>query len=218
MNKKIIVIFGLTLVALIIVYLYSFGPLAGLRTAISINPASQKPVLVPNTSMPNKLVGTSTNATSTRSSSLAQGPLQEFRNRDMVQNYYHVSIPGDWHATSTKAGTYAVSYPNGSGTIGLIDIPDNSTPELFVLSQEIPALKKLQGYSEVSYASTTVSGNLSYKIIYDALDKGQMMTHERVYITGQDHAGLMDLAVPAASWSKMSILIDTVVNSFHWDQ
>ncbi|MDE2037725.1 MAG: hypothetical protein KGI69_00675 [Patescibacteria group bacterium] len=211
MNKKIIVIFGLTVIALIIVYLYSFGPLAGLRTALSINPASQKPIIV-NQNAP--VTGGGAAATTTANVAL----VQEFKNRDMVQNYYHVSLPADWHATSTKPGEYAVSYPGGSGTIGLIDIPDNSTPELFILSQQEPALKKLPGYSKVSYASTTVNGNISYKLVYDALDNGVAMTHERAYITGQDHAALIDLSAPASAWPNMSGAIEAVIGSFHWDQ
>ena len=211
MNKKIIVIFGLTVIALIIVYMYSFGPLAGLRTALSINPASQKPIIV-NQNTP--ATGGGVAATTTASVAL----VQEFKNRDMVQNYYHVSLPADWHATSTKPGEYAVSYSSGSGTIGLIDIPDNSTPELFILSEQEPALKKLPGYSEVNYASTTVNGNISYKLVYDALDNGVAMTHERVYVTGQDHAALIDLSASASAWPHMSGSIGAVVGSFHWDK
>ncbi|MBU6427239.1 hypothetical protein KGQ27_03335 [Patescibacteria group bacterium] len=223
MNKKIIAIFGLTIVALAAVYLYSFGPLAGLRTALSINPASAKPIITSGAAGGTvSTASASTSAAAATSSPFGNAALvQEFRNRDMAQNHYRISIPADWHAGSIAPGKYAVSYSGGSGTIGLIDIPDNSTPELFILSQEEPALKKLPGYARVSYGSAKVNGNLSYKLVYKIYKTsagGQSLEHERVYVTGQDHAALIDLSASETDWQRAAKVFDAVVGSFHWDQ
>ena len=57
MNKKVIAILLLTIGALVVLYLYSFGPLSYKRTAAQVNPASLKPATAGNVTINNKNVG-----------------------------------------------------------------------------------------------------------------------------------------------------------------
>src|SRR3977135_3135775 len=126
MNKKVIAILLLTIGALIVLYLYSFGPLSYKRTAAQVDPASLKPATAGNVTINNKNVG-----------------LSAYHNRDTKENYYTVKFPQDWQVkTGDKAGGYSFNFNGGGGTVELMDVPDNTTLELYVLSQEEPRLKK----------------------------------------------------------------------------
>jgi hypothetical protein len=96
MNKKIIVIFILTIIALAILWLYSFGPLAGTRVAKS-NPASLKA-----TSQQTVINGQNT-------------ALNVYHNRDLAENFYTIKFPQSWQLqTGSPAGSYHFVFDTSS--------------------------------------------------------------------------------------------------------
>jgi hypothetical protein len=118
MNKKVIFVFILTIIALVILTLFSFGPLSNKRNAAGINPSSLKPVHAETASKGNVSIAWNL-----------------YRNRDLRENYYSVQLPQKWSVSAgKKAGSYIVNFSDGNGTISLMDVPDNSTLELFILS------------------------------------------------------------------------------------
>ena len=118
MNKLVIVVLALTLAALVWLGLISFGPLAKSRTQGHLNPSSVRPSTTTN--IPAQPGSIEYNA---------------FQNRDLKENYYSIQFPKSWSVKAGQAaGSYALTFTGGSGTAELMDVPDNSTLELFVLS------------------------------------------------------------------------------------
>lgn len=201
MNKLVIVVLVVTVAALVWLGLISFGPLAKSRTQAHRNPSSVRPSTTTNVSA--KPGGVEYNA---------------FHNRDLRENYYTIQFPKDWTVQAGKSvGSYAMTFPGGNGTAELMDVPDNSTLELFVLSQEVPRLKKeLTTYHQVNYEKTTLDGHEAHRFTYQTGTAGQLQQSSRTYIAGADH-GVVITLTSAATDTALARLFTMVEKSFHWE-
>lgn len=201
MNKKIVVIVLLTIVALVVLVLFSFGPLSGKRKSVAINPVSQKPQ-------------------GTKQVPINNQPVQfsSYINKDIKENYYAFTVPRDWQVRSGQnAGSYVLTFPDGNGTIELLDVPDNSTLELFILSQREPLLKKsLADYARRDYKKLTVNNNEAYELTFNSTDHGQPLTTTKTYIAGLDNAAVITLNVKRDKFIRLSSLFTAAANSFTW--
>jgi hypothetical protein len=197
MNKKVMTVIILAVIALGIVYLYSFGPLANQRQAIQPNPESLKPTtgLVPTQGM------------------------SEYHNRDLKENYYRISFSQTWQIKSgATLGSYLFSFNTGTGSVELVDVPENTTLELFVLSQEEPRLKKeVPGYERKSYQKLAIGGSDSYELKYTSTLNGEQYENVRIYITGQDRAGVITMTVLEKEFTLFGQAVDAVITSFKWE-
>jgi hypothetical protein len=195
MNKKVIVVIFLTVVALAVLYLYSFGPLAGIRTAQNFNPVSLKPSVSKTTA------------------------LSDYHNKDVKENYYTIQLPADWQVSAGKnPGGYAVSSANATGEVGLMDVPDNSTLELYILSQDEPELKNsLPAYSRADYKKISINGNDVYQLIYTFKTGSDIYQTIRTYVAGPDHAGVITLSLKQSDFSSLQPTFDSIINSFNWE-
>jgi hypothetical protein len=126
MNKKVVIVLILTLAALGFLTFYSFGPSSTTRIGPQINPESLKPIKAEAMNQNNE-------------------SFEVYHNKDIAENFYAMSIPQSWQIQSgiSHPGGYDFLYNRGTTKIELMDVPDNSTLELFVLSQEEPRLKSL---------------------------------------------------------------------------
>ncbi len=201
MNKKIIVIFVLTIIALIILTLYSFGPLSKNRTTNRVNPVSSKPVKSEKTTIGGKQV-----------------TLNSYHNKDLKENYYGVSLPSDWNVQTQKVGSYSASFNNGNGMVELMDVPDNSTLELFVLSQEEPKLKMANSnYQRADYQKLEVNNNGAYQLMYTSKINGADYTTVKTYISGPDHSAVLTFSAPTNSLNNFQPIFTSILNSFQWE-
>ena len=202
MNKIVIIILSLTVVALVVLYLYSFGPLAGMRTTQNFNPVSLHPSVSQNLNVSNK----------TETFSI-------YHNKDLIENYYTIQLPKDWKITAGKnPGGYTVSSANANGEIGLQDVPDNSTLELYILSQDEPKLKSsLSGYNRIDYKKLSINGNDAYQLAYTS--KTGIDTYEtvRTYISGKDHAELIIFSSKQSDFQGLQPTFNSIINSFNWE-
>ncbi len=202
MNKKVIGIIILTLIALVLLTLFSFGPLAGIGKNAGINPASLKPQTTQPMPVNNK-------------------PIQfsGFHNKDIKENYYTLNLPQDWQVQSGQtAGSYSFTFFQGNGMVELMDVPDNTTLELFVLSQKEPELKKvLTNYVRKDYKKLKINNNEAYQLVFDSVNNGQPLTTVKIYIAGKDHAGVVTLNSKPDSLSALTPLFSTIINSFKWE-
>ncbi len=200
MNKKVILIFILTIISLIILTLFSFGPLSIRRNAAGINPLSLKPI-----------------QTAERSNVSIASSL--YRNRDVRENYYSIQLPQSWHVSAgKKAGSYAVIFSSGNGTIALIDVPDNSTLELFILSQQEPQLKKtVLGYRRIDYRKLSIQGNEAYQLTYQSSKNKKIYETLKTYIAGSDQAIVMTFTVKQSSFNETTSLLNSVLQNFRWE-
>jgi hypothetical protein len=202
MNKKVIVIFALTVIALVLLYLFSFGPLANWRTAHYVNPESQKPSTSEQVAFGDKSLVFNT-----------------YHNRDIQEDYYTINLPQDWQVESDKAaGSYLLHFADGSGKVRLMDVPDNSTLELYILSEIEPGLvKTLTDYKRTDFAKSNVNSAESYQLIYTSNINGVIYQTINAYIAGQDLAMLITFSVPQTRFETNKPLFSAIINSFQWE-
>jgi len=193
-NKKVMAVAVAAVAALVVLYLSSFGPLAKQRNAARPKPQSLKPA-------PGAVQGT-----------------VAFHNRDARENYFGITVPKAWETKAgEKPGSYSFSFGAMTGTVELMDVPDNSTLELYILSQDEPRLKaSVPGYARLNYAKEKVGGVEAFRLAYRSLATGTDCENVREYFTGQDMAGVMTFTVPRADSSFRSA-IDSVIAGFLWE-
>jgi hypothetical protein len=200
MNKKILIVMVVAVVALVAVWAYSLGPLAGKRTA-KVNPAS--------------LRSTSQQANVGRTN-VAFGV---YHNRDLAENHYTIKFPESWSMQpANRPGSYHFTFDGGSASAELIDVPDNSTLELFVLSQEEPRLKKsVTGYSRIEYQKAAVNGNEAYRLTYGGTVQGGDYETIRTYVAGQDQAAVVTLSARRDRLPDQQPVFGLILDSFRWE-
>ena len=202
MNKVVISIFALAILALGGLTAYTLSPLSKKSIVPQVNPTSLTPT------QGSAQVGSSTPVA-----------LSVYHNRDMAENYYTVSVPQSWQLQPNQpAGNYDFLYADGASTVELMDVPDNSTLELYILSQDEPKLKQTtQGYQRVNYQKMTVNGSEAYQLTYTSTQNGASYKTVRTYIAGQDHAGRITLSAKLNAFGQYANTFNAVVQSFKWE-
>jgi|SRR5579872_5839344 len=201
MNKKVILIFSATVVALILLILFSFGPLANVRKIAQINSVSTKPAATTPVQISNQTVSFSV-----------------YHNKDMAENYYGIQLPSDWTVRADQPGSYLLSYANGSAQVYLQDVADNTTLELFILSQDEPQIKKMEtNYQRISYQKLSINNNQAYQLNYQSTLNGVTYQTVKTYIAGTDHAGVIMLRTVKNNFEQHSPIFTKIVNSFTWE-
>jgi hypothetical protein len=204
MNLRVVVVGVLTVIAVGVLYVFTFGPLGNRLAGRRANPASLKPSPV------------------TQPPADTTSPfMNRYRNRDARENYYSVLLPADWSVTSGKnPGSYIIDFPQGRGWVELHDVPDNTTLELFILSQEEPKLRSsIAGYERREYRRDTIGGSPAYHLSYLSLAplSDDTVQTERVYITGQDQAGLITFTTRKELFDSVKKRLALITNSFAWE-
>ena len=200
MNKKVILIAILTLVALGRLIFYTYGPTPHLVGG-TVNPASLKPTLTQGNS------GGSTSAINT------------YHNRDVAENFYTIQLPQSWQLGANQPGGYAFTFSGGTAKVETMDVPDNSTLELYVLSQDEPKLKNsLAGYKRVNYQKVSIDGRDAYQLIYTSTVNGTSYQTVRTYITGADKAAVITLTSDANQAASVTPVFNAIINSFRWEK
>jgi hypothetical protein len=201
MNKPVMAVLVLTIIAVGLLTLYSFGPLAQHRTHTRLNPASLEPS-----------VGGAASAS-------ADTARAAYHSQDVRENYYTVSFPRTWQIQAgATPGSYAASFGEGTCTIELMDVPDNTTLELYVLSQEEPRLKKATtAYRRVEYRKLEVGGSEAYQLTYSIkVDQIERET-SRTYIAGPDMAAVVTFAASPGGSVADQPAFSTILTSFRWE-
>jgi len=201
MNKKVISIVLVTIIALVLVYLYSFGPLAKTRLSSSVSQQSAKPT------------------TEKADLNNQQVTLNTYHNRDVKENYYSIKTPSDWQiGQSSVPGSYSFIAPNTVAHTETMDVPDNTTLELYVLSQEEPRLKKASNsYRRLDYRKISVNGSQAYQLTYETTESGKTSAIVRTYIAGADKAGVITVTVPQEQFATQQPLFAPFIDSFTWE-
>jgi hypothetical protein len=201
MNKRVTIIFILTIIALCSLTYYSFSPSSSGHLSPSVNPESLKP-------------------TQTAAEAQNNETLEVYHNKDVTENFYAVSIPTSWkiQSSATQAGKYEFNFSGGIAKVELMDVPDNSTLELIVLSQEEPRLKiSLSSYKRMDYQKLNISNNDAYQLIYLSDVNGITYESIRTYIAGSDQAAVITFSVPETMYASKRNIFNLVTNSFSWE-
>ncbi len=202
MNKKVIAVIVLTIIALVILTLFSFGPFAGTNQMYVKDPASLRPQTTEQLAVSQQKITFSV-----------------YHNKDMKENFYTFKVPDNWDLTSGQtAGSFETTFAAGNGKIQLQDVPDNSTLELFILSQEEPLLTKtLKGYKRIDYRKTTINGNEAYQLTYQYSDNDAVKKNLSTYITGPDRAAFTSFSTNLEAFGQFSPMFTIINNSFNWE-
>ena len=202
MNIKVIIIITLTIAALVILYLFTLGPLYQKGNVIVANPESLKPINSESIPVENK-----------------KQMFNEFHNKDLVENFYAIKLPQDWQLqASVGNGGYSLKNESAIIAVELMDVPDNSTLELFILSQQEPDIKKnFQGYRRISYQAGTINGSEAYQLTYSIEREGKTYQIRRDYITGTDRAIAATLEAPQSDYQRYIATYQVVLDSIRWE-
>ncbi len=200
MNKKVIAVFVLTLAALGVLWAYSFGPLSGVVT-IQTNPESLKPTA-------QQAVVAEKNIA-----------FNVYHSKDLVENFYTIKFPQTWQLQpKNPAGSYHFTFDNGIGSAELQDVADNTTLELFVLSQQEPNFKKtVAGYNRIGYQKLSINGNNAYQLTYRSTANGTTYETVKTYIAGTDHATVNTLTASQSNFANLQSLFTSILDSFQWE-
>lgn len=195
MNQKVGIIFILAIAALGYLTYNTFGPSSNMHGP-KANPESFKPIV-----------------------SLNNESLESYHNRDAAENFYTISVPKSWQIQPpSKAGEYNFGFNDGTAKVDLMDVPDNSTLELFILSQDEPRLKiLLNDFKRIDYQKLNISGNEAYQLVYLANENGIQFENVRTYISGPDQAVVITFSIPQSEVSSFKNTFDLVINSFSWE-
>ncbi len=197
LDKKIIIVIIITLIALGYLTIYTFVPSLIKSSGHQVNPESLKPTPIPS----------QTNDT-----------LAAYHNKDLAENFYSINVPQSWQIQPTQnIGEYDFVFNSGTAKVELMDIPDNTTLELIVLSQEEPMLKaSLNGYVRVDYQKLTVNGNDAYRLHYLNNLNGVKYENIKTFITGTDHANVITFSAEQPMFGSLKNQFDKVLTSFSW--
>jgi hypothetical protein len=99
-----------------------------------------------------------------------------------------------------------------------MDVPDNTTLELYILSQQEPLLKKsLTNYTRTDYKKLTLKNFEVYELSFGSVDNGQDISTIKTYIAGQDNAAVITLIFKKEASAQVSPIAISIVESFSWE-
>jgi hypothetical protein len=151
--------------------------------------------------------------------SSTSGTVNAYHNRDLAENFYTIQFPQAWQLGPNQPGGYVFTFTGGNAKVETMDVPDNSTLELFVLSQDEPKLKNsLTGYKRVNYQKMQINGNGAYQLTYTNTQNGATYQTIRTYITGADKAGVITLTSDINQNTTLTPIFTSIINSFNWEK
>jgi hypothetical protein len=201
MNNTILIFLILTIVVILLLVLFAFGSrLKGEST--KFNPSALK---------------TSDSLMVSVDDSLMSYAI--YHNKDKRENFYTVRFPSTWKITSSKPGEYDISYQGATGYLKLMDIPDDTNLQLYILSQIEPKLKKeLRGYKRIDYRDIVVNGTEGFQFEYEYSVGKERWSTFTDYISGVDNACTISFTSKHSMFPKQITNFKKVIYTFRWEQ
>ena len=77
-----------------------------------------------------------------------------YENREKPENFYSIQFPTDMIVThGNRAGSVVVKSPQGVFSVDLVDIPDDSNVDLYLLTNIKPSVESsLQNFSQIRFS------------------------------------------------------------------
>jgi hypothetical protein len=84
-----------------------------------------------------------------------------YENREKPENFYSIQFPSYANVLyGNKSGSYTAKIPQGIFYVELVDIPDNSNVELYLLSRVKPALESsMRDFNQIGFNQLSIGGN-----------------------------------------------------------
>ena len=141
-----------------------------------------------------------------------------YENRDTPENYYSIGFPGGAYVVhGSKPGSYIASTTPDTFLVDLQDIPDDTNVQLYTLTHAEPALKSsLAGYKLISTGHLKVGNNRAWDLVYIWKNSTQNLKSMKVFIEGQDQAGVITFSSPIQDYTTNNSTVTSVLQSFRW--
>jgi len=158
------------------------------------------------------------NSSSVRQNSANSVPMNVYDNRDMPENYYSIQFPTNFKVVhGDKQGKIVARLHQGIVSAELMDIPDNSNLQQYIMTQVEPSLaSSLQGYNRINFSQLTVAGNNALDITYTWKNSTSEMESKKTFIEGPDHAMVITSSWPRNEFNQSNPLTNSIVDSFQW--
>ena len=183
---------------------------ASFVNVVSIVPISDNSSTAPNT--------TSQISQDSVKSQTTMSALDVYENRDTPENYYSIGFPGGADVIhGNKPGSYIATKSPLTFMVDLQDIPDDTNVQLYTLTHAEPALKSsLAGYKLVGSGHLQLGKNRAWDLVYAWKNATQDLKTMKVFIEGQDQAGVITISSPIQEYENNNSTRDSVLQSFKW--
>jgi hypothetical protein len=148
--------------------------------------------------------------------------MSSYENRDKPENYYSIQFPRNATVEhGNNPGSYIAKLPqdNAGFSVELVDIPDTSNVQLYMLTQDEPSLKSsLQHYNRVSTNQFAIGANRAWDLTYKWENSTIPMESKKTFVAGSDNAATITFSGSIQGFGKNNddSLINLVVRSFRW--
>lgn len=144
-----------------------------------------------------------------------------YENREKPENFYSIQFPTDMNVIhGNQPGNLIAESPQRAFSVDLVDIPDDSNVELYLLTRVKPSLESsLQNFTELKFSSTTVGANRAWELAYTWKNSTSMMGSIKTFVEGQDEATAITYTGNYQQLNDKNVnltLIQPVLQSFHW--
>jgi hypothetical protein len=147
--------------------------------------------------------------------------LATYENREKPENFYSIQFPTNVTVIhGIKPGSLVAESPQGVFSVDLVDIPDDSNVELYLLTNVKPSVESsLQNFSQIKFSSTSIGNNSAWELVYTWKNATTGMGSFKTFIEGQDEATAITYTGTYQQLINKNInstLIQPVLQSFHW--
>ncbi|WP_157928178.1 hypothetical protein [Candidatus Nitrosotalea okcheonensis] len=158
------------------------------------------------------------NNSSVKQNSANSVAMNIFDNKDMPENYYTIQFPTNFKVVhGDKQGKLIARLQQGTVSAELMDVPDNSNLQQYVITQIEPSLtSSLQGYSRINFGHLTVTGNNALDITYTWKNSTSEMESTKTFVEGQDHTMVITSSWPRNEFKQNNPLTNSIIDSFQW--
>ena len=102
----------------------------------------------------------------------------------------------------------------------MIDIPDDSNVELFILTNIKPSLESsLDSFKQINFSPLSIDGHRAWELAYTWKNNTTPMTSLKTIVEGADEANAITYSGELKQFINQglnSTLIQPVLKSFHW--
>jgi len=148
--------------------------------------------------------------------------MSSFENKDKQENYYSIEFPSVSTVVHGKdLGSLEAKLPQGIvASTGLVDIPDTSDVQNFILTQVEPSLKSsLANYQRISIDQSSIGERKSWTLTYtwDNKTTQENMKTVKTFIGGQDNTAEIEFSATSKNLADgYNSIILLVTKSFQW--
>jgi len=148
--------------------------------------------------------------------------MSSFENKDKQENYYSIKFPSiSTVVRGQNSGSLEAKLPQGIVvSTGLVDIPDTSDVQNFILTQVEPSLKSLlANYQRISFEQSSIDERKAWTLTYNWDNKITQENMETVttFIEGKDNAAELEFSATSKNLADgYNSIILPVTKSFQW--